>query len=83
MPQYYYIIDRAEKSATCFCDLKEAKKMALEKKSLIYRAKAELPREIEKVEGFCHEALRRPDGKFSKKLGIKFFNEDVKKLLDK
>ena len=57
--------------------------MALEKKSLIYRAKAELPREIEKVEGFCHEALRRPNGKFSKKLSIKFFNEDVKKLLDK
>lgn len=79
MPAYYYIADKPTKSACCFRTLKEAKKFALEKKSLIYKSKFELPEWVEKIEGFCDETLRRSDGKFAKKFCQKFFNEDIKK----
>lgn len=78
MPQYYYIVCKPTKSALCFGSLKEAKKFAFEKKSLIYKSKFELPEWIEKIEGFCDETLRRSDGKFAKKFCQKFFNEDMK-----
>jgi hypothetical protein len=80
MPQYYYILCKPTKSALCFGSLKEAKKVALEKKSLIYRAKNELPDWVEKVEGFCMPTLRRANGKFSKKFSEKFFNIDMKSV---
>lgn len=80
MPAYFYVADKPTKSACCFRTLKEAKKAALEKKSLIYRAKNELPDWVEKVEGFCMPTLRRANGKFSKKFSEKFFNIDIKNV---
>lgn len=78
MAYYYYVVDEQTKSALCFGSLKEAKKLALEKKSEIYRAKNELPKWVEKIDGFCHSTLRRANGKFSKKFSQKFFNQDIK-----
>jgi hypothetical protein len=80
MAQYYYITDKQTKSACCFRTLKEAKKSAFEKKSLIYKSKFELPDWVEKIEGFCDETLRRSDGKFSKKFCKKYFNIDIKSV---
>ena len=80
MAYYYYVVDEAEKSAICFGSLKEAKKVAIEKKSEIYRAKNELPDWVEKIEGFCLTTLKRPNGKFSKKFSQKFFNIDIKSV---
>lgn len=80
MAYYYYVVDEAEKSAICFGSLKEAKKVAIEKKSEIYRAKNELPNWVEKIEGFCLTTLKRPNGKFSKKFSQKFFNIDIKSV---
>ena len=76
--QYYYVADFGEKSAVCVNSLSEAKKMAFEKKSLIYTNKKDLPEWVSSIGGFCHATLRRSNGKFTKKFSQKYFNEDIK-----
>ena len=76
--RYFYICDRETRTAKCTNELKFAKKLALEKKSLIYNNKFELPEWVEKIEGFCDTTLRRANGKFAKEYSKKFFNEDIK-----
>ena len=75
--QYFYVADFSTKTAICVLSVSEAKKLALEKKSLIYRSKASLPEWVEKVGGFCDETLRRSSGKFAKKFSQKYFNDDM------
>lgn len=74
---YYYIVDKTTKTAECFGNLRSAKKSALEKKSLIYTNKKQLPEWVETVYGFCHTTLKRLNGKFAKKMCVKYFNEDM------